>query len=54
MRACDDICSILKARIAAEEGYSKSMSRAAMQSLTYEGQGKLQDVFDQMKVWDHF
>ena len=47
---CDNFTLILKARIAAEEKYARSMAKSSCMELNYEGGGQLQEAFDQMKV----
>lgn len=50
LKCCDEFCSVIKYRVAAEESYAKQMSKAATMSLEYDGKGMLQCAFDQMKV----
>lgn len=50
MKACDEFSAIVKARMNAESTFAKNMASAAALRLQYEGKGKLQTAFDQMKV----
>ena len=53
IKSCGDLCHLLKARIFAEEEYSKSLAKASAIEISYDGGGKLQSSLDQMKVISH-